>query len=320
MLPQSPWYTVHMKYRNAFLCILTLAAALLLYGCNAQNGRLATPAAATPTPIPTPTPAPTPTPVVALWGASDAPAFARAMESAVSQIGYSFVPLSGGEEALSGFASDSRACIIACCTGEAPSVRPAGHIYYCMLGGNALPAGEHGVYYDGSDAVQTVFTEIVDYPPHCAPVRVLGLFAGEDDAAHTAFSAACESGMFFSRGAYFADDKKELSDWLSDKLDDIYPGMLDCIFAETGELAAAAADTLAALSRNDAEIFSASTSGEALHAMENQPELFGCAVGYLPAEAAQTCVDNAVLLITGEDANSGILLPKTFFANGAGAP
>lgn len=308
-----------MKYRNALVALLIFGALLPLCGCGAHRGRLAVPEP-TPTPVPTPTPAPTPIPAVALWGAEDAPAFARAMESAVRKVGYTFVTLGGGEDALTNFTAEGRACIVVCCTGEAPAARPAGNVFYCMLGGAALPAGAYGVRYDSSEAVQKTFSEILAYPPHCAPVRLLGLFTSEDGAAYAAYDAACGNGAFFSRGAYFADGGKTPGDWLAGRLDGIYPGMLDGIFAETSELAQAAAETLANLSRDDAEIFAASTSGDVLLSMQNRPGLVACAVGCRPEDAAETCVNNAILMMIGETVHSGALLPETFLYSGAGAP
>ena len=311
-----------MKQRNLLTGILLILALLLCAGCAGGRGALfaAPTPAPTPTPVPTPTPAPTPTPVVALWGAEGAPVFAAEVERAASRVGYAFTTLPAGEEALLDFQSEAAFCIVACCVGDAPAQVRAQDVYYCMLGGADVPPGCHGVRYDGATAVQSAFAELVAYPPHCEPVRVLGLFTSEEGAAYEAYEAACGEGRFLSRGAYFQNEKKTAAKWLTDRLDDIYPGMLDAVFAETGELAAEAADALLALSRFDAEIFSASTSGEALAYMQNAPGLVVCATGYLPKAAAEIAVHNAARHIFGQTPEDETLLPETFFSGGVTGP
>ena len=72
--------------------------------------------------------------------------------------------------------------------------------------------------------------------------------------------------------------------------------MLDCIYAETGALAVAAANTLLALGRSDAEIFSAGTDGDLVAFMDAHPALVAHAVGMDFDEAARISVEGAIAL------------------------
>ena len=77
----------------------------------------------------------------------------------------------------------------------------------------------------------------LNYPPHLAPVRMVGLFSSESSAAYALWTAEQASGGVFSKQAYIADASEvSLADWLNDAFSRYYPGMLDGIYAETGAL------------------------------------------------------------------------------------
>ena len=115
----------------------------------------------------------------------------------------------------------------------------------------------------------------------------------------------------FAKEEFFADASETvLADWLNEALTRYYPGMLDAIYAETGELAIAAADVLASLGRSDVEVFSAGSDADVLDKLS---PILVYAAGANLADAGARCVAEANKLFSGEAAQSKILLPESFW-------
>ena len=188
------------------------------------------------------------------------------------------------------------------------------------------PDTPHLTYADAY-AVETALDLAVAYPPHETPVRLIGLFISAQNRAYAVWSESVASGRVFSKAEFFLAEPtpeetpkpaKEtplptpvpsLEERMSALLSGFYPGMIDGVFAETGELAVAAADALAALGRDDIEVFSASTSGNTESLLS--PLLVAC-VGLNAGEAGGLCYSAASALLSGEPVQSFVALPQTF--------
>ena len=94
-----------------------------------------------------------------------------------------------------------------------------------------------------------------------APSRPAGPSARRLRARGAAWQAAVEQGRVFVKSTYYAAGAEtDAAAWMSGRLERYYEGMVDGIYAETAELAVAAAETMLAAGRSDMEIFCADSS------------------------------------------------------------
>ena len=259
---------------------------------------------------PTPSPSPTPAPrVIALFGAEDAEEFVAGVQSAAADAGVEIEVVAGGIEALSGYAPEGDAVGIVYLTDKAETLPNAGFpVYAYAADGQSVSGGVPYLGYDGSSEAQVALSSAIAYPPHLAPVRMIGLFTSQASAAYALYSGEKATGQVFSKEEFFADASDVvLTDWLNEVFSRYYPGMLDAVYAETGELALAAADTLASLGRSDLEVFCAESS--AVLRGKLSPILVAI-VGANEQEAGIRCFAEAKKLLDGGSAQSGILLPE----------
>lgn len=281
------------------------------------------------TPEPTPTPKPR---VIAVFGADDAPAFLEGVTSAAADAGIEVVAVKGGIEALSTYAPDADAAAIVYLTRKSQAIPPASiPVYAFAATGQSVSGGVFYLGYDSANEAQLALTSAIEYPPHLAPVRMIGLFTSQTSEAYTIYANAKAAGQVFSKMEFFEDSVEEsseasleeasensavvsteaaLSAWLSDAFSKYYPGMLDAVYAETGALAIYAADTLASLGRSDIEVFSAAADAQAAAKLS---QILVCVVGADEHEAGARCFAEAKKLLEGEKAQSGILLPEAIW-------
>ena len=181
--------------------------------------------------------------------------------------------------------------------------------------------------YADAYAAETALDLCVAYPPHETPVRLIGLFTSAESRAYTVWREAATSGRVFSKAELFLTvpvpeetpkPKKEppsptpiptLEERLTKLFSGFYPGMIDGIYAETGELAVAAAGVLAQLGRDDMEVFAASTDANAPGLLS--PLLVAC-VGLNAEEAGGLSYSAASTLLGGEAITPFVVLPQTF--------
>ncbi len=262
------------------------------------------------------TPSPSPTPeiprVIAVFGAEDAPAFLSGIQEAAEGTGIEILPVSGGQKTLASYKPDGDAAAIVYLSGKSePLPQTSIPVYVFSADGQNVSATFPHLTYDETGVAQIALENALTYPPHLAPVRMIGLFSGEGSAAYVLWQEAAASGTIFEKEVFFADTSETpLAEWLSDTLPRYYPGMLDCVFAESGALAVAAADALASLGRDDIEVFSAGTDSEAA---EKLSPILLCAVGTNLQDAGARCFTGAVKLLSGDTAENGILLPESFW-------
>lgn len=294
-----------MKRRIA--CIL--AACLLLFpaaGCALFGPSALTPEPTpppTPTPIPTPTPSPTPEPVVVVAAPETARRFlANAVPTTL------ILRHAAGGTALAEQAFDGQAAAILYWTGaegeaEAVIALLARGIPVVVFAPQEaeVPAGAVCVRAVPAEAAQQVLEMALAYPPHDTPVRLFGMFATREGDAYTAWQAAVDAGRVFVKSAYYASEAENAAgEWMTGRLEKYYEGMVDGIYAETADLAVAAAEALLAAGRMDMEIFCTGSSDALLELMEAHPTLIVAAYGVDEAAAAQACMALAERLLAGE--------------------
>ena len=304
--------------RIYFQKLLLLGAAVLFFvcigGCQGPDGSIVLFATPTPSPTPTPTPVPTPVPVVALLGAEDLPEYAKRVEHAVTQAGLKFEAIPGGAEALADFSPKGAGSAILYCPGELPDLTTLDvrhPVFFFLTSQQNVPQGVSNLSYDGDMAPVEALQLALDYPPHLAPVRMLGLFTSNDSPAAQIWNKAVSDGLIMNRGTFVvaeetdSKDKEkapdlsaQVNDWLNASLKRLYPGMLDCIYVETGALAVAVTDAMLAIGRTDAEIFAAGTQGDVCAYLDQYPALLARAVGMDVDEAARISVESAIALIS----------------------
>lgn len=291
-----------MKRIFVLLTILLLPLAACSAGSDAQS------AAPTLFAAPTPSPAPEEPRTIAVFGAEDAQTFLEGIRSAAAGAGVEIVSIDGGPNALAAYRPEGEAAAIVYLADAADTLPQASIPFYVFAAaGQSVPAGTPHLTYAAGDAPQLALDAALSYPPHLAPVRMIGLFSAEDSAAYAVWAAAKANADVFAKQEYFASTAETaLADWLTETLTRYYPGMLDAIYAESGALAVAAADTLASLGRDDLEVFSAASDAGA--AGKLSPILL-CAAGANEADAGARCYVEAVKLLSGGTAENGTLSP-----------
>lgn len=293
--------------KRIFVCLLCLLClACPLSGCGMLNAVFPTPVptpAPTPTPVPTPTPSPTPVPVIAVAAPETAERFLEHAASAA----FAMQPFTDGAGALAAAQFAGQAAAIVYWTGaedaEAVQALLARGMPVVVFAPEdaAVPEGAACVRAVYGEAAERVLEAAIAYPPHDTPVRLFGMFTGRESAACMAWQAAVEQGRVFVKSTYYAGEAEtDAAAWMAGRLEKYYEGMVDGIYAETAELAVAAAETMLAAGRTDMEIFCADSSDALLKLMQAHPKLVVAAFGVDEAEAGQRCMAMAEQLLFGK--------------------
>lgn len=262
----------------------------------------------------TATPASSATPeiprVIVVFGAEDAEAFLTGLRDAAKDSGITIEAVKGGVSALGSYEPEGDTIAIVYLAAEERTLPQVGFPVYAFAANGQSVSGIPYLGYDGSGAARVALDDALAYPPHLAPVRMIGLFTSETSSAYALWTEQKAAAQVFAKEEYFASSAElSLSDWLNEAFTRYVPGMLDAVFAETGELAVAAADTLASLERDDIEVFSAGIDHQAA---EKLSPILVCAVGMNRYDAGAQCFAEASKQFSGEQAKSGILLPESF--------
>ncbi len=320
---------------RSFAALAALGYATALSGCSLlASAPPAVTVSAAPSPFPasSASPAPTPTaehaPYIAVFGAEASGAFQQGVSKAAESGKHPVVFESGGLSALSAYQPAGSCTAIAFLSGSDAAV-PAASVPVLVFASEGQQIGSdvpHLTYAD-ADAAETALSLTLAYPPHEMPVRMIGLFTSADSRAYTVWREAAENGRVFAKAEFFLAEpvpeetpvpKKTppsptpvptLEERVAELLSGFYPGMIDGIYAETGELAVAAAEALAQLGRNDMEVFAASTGANAPSLLS--PLLVAC-VGLNEEEAGGLCYSAASALLDGEAVSPLVVLPETF--------
>lgn len=302
--------------RRRALILAILACCLFLCGC----GETPLLFSATPSPVPSPTvpptpePSPTPAPVIAVFGADASAAFAGGLRSAAESGSYALEFFPGGSEALASFQPEGAcAAVVLLDRAADPLPETSLPLFVFAPAGQAVPPQTPALSYRGEKAAGLALDFAVAYPPHETPVRLIGLFTSAQSEVYALWKAQAASGRVFPKAELFLSRPQEetpepdeneptptpeptLNERLTDLFSKFYPGMIDGVFAETGELAVAASEALASLGRDDMEVFSASTSANAAALLS---PILVCAVGADYAEAGGLCYSAASALLEG---------------------
>lgn len=298
--------------RALLICLLY---ALCTAGC-ALVAREQAPAA-----TPAPTPTPEPAPVLAVLGGREEDGFLDMIRSIAASAACDFAALE--EDGLEKFRPRGRAALILYLDEETPDMETLNELaergvllYAYAARGQTLPEGLAGLRYDSATAAGTALEEAIGYRNHDTPVRLLGLFTAEDSPAHTVWAEAVAEGRVLERGAYVEQDARESAQqWLTERLDGLYAGMLDGVCCESAEQARVCAEALKKQARDDLEIFCAAADGTLLQSMHDTPWPLVRAVGAEPAEAGRLCAEQAIVLLYGGTAQELTIAPSIFAAS-----
>jgi hypothetical protein len=280
---------------------------------------------------PVPSSSPEDAPYVAVFGAETSNAFGQGVSKAAETGKYPVVFEPGGVDALSTYNPTNNCVAIVFLSGTDAAVPQAAVPTFVFAAeGQRVGADVPHLTYADAYAAETALDLCVAYPPHETPVRLIGLFSSEQSHAYSVWHEAATSGRVFSKAELFLTEpapeetpkpKKEppsptpiptLEQRLTALFSGFYPGMIDGVYAETGELAVAAAGVLAQLGRDDMEVFAASTGANAPGLLS--PLLAVC-VGLNAEEAGGLCYSAACALLTGEAVTPFVVLPQTFAYN-----
>ena len=296
--------------------LFVLFAILLLIPLPACSEGVVAPPAQSPAAITVVTPSPAPKVekpgVVAVFGADELPGFLDGVRTACAASGseIEILPVKGGLSQLATYTSADANAAIVCLSSPAGQLPKASiPIYVFAAEGQSVSADIPHLTYSGDTAPKLALDYALNYPPHLAPVRMIGLFTSQSSPAYALWTSEQANGKIFAKEVFFQDTPEvSIADWLNETLPRYYPGMLDAIYAETGALAIAAADALASLGRDDVEVFSAGTDA---NASEKLSSILVCTVGVDLQDAGARCFAEAAKLLAGSTAESGVLPPAT---------
>ena len=250
--------------------------------------------------------------IIAVFGADKSPEFLDGVRSACAASGSNIeiLPVSGGLSQLATYDSTDADAAIVCLTGSAEQLPKANiPVFVFAAEGQSVSANTPHLAYSGDTAPQLALDYALSYPPHLAPVRMIGLFTSQSSPAYALWTSEKANGKILAKEEFFLDTPEvSAADWLGETLPRYFPGMLDAIYAESGALAVFAADALAGLGRDDVEVFSAGTDA---NAAEKLSSILVCAVGIDLQDAGAHCYTEAAKLLTGATAESGVLPPAT---------
>ena len=296
--------------------LFVLFAILLLIPLPACSEGAVAPPAQSPAAFTVVTPSPAPKVekpgVVAVFGADELPGFLDGVRAACEASGneIEILPVKGGLSQLANYTSADADAAIVCLSGPAGQLPKASiPIYVFAAEGQSVSADIPHLTYSGDTAPKLALDSALNYPPHLAPVRMIGLFTSQSSPAYALWTSEKANGKVLAKEEFFLDTPEvSTADWLNETLPRYYPGMLDAIYAETGALAIAAADALASLGRDDVEVFSAGTDA---NAAEKLSSILVCTVGIDLQDAGERCFAEAMKLLSGDSAQSNVLPPAT---------
>lgn len=275
-------------------------------------------------PLPIATPASTPRPELVLLSGGGREAFVEGALSAGSE-SYSAQVRPFSPEGRVALPAGKGALILCLEEGvrfAAPPSRGLPLLVYCTEGqqGPDWPEESYALRYDPQGAAETALSQALSYPPHDYPVRLTALFESREGEAYRLFSEAAEAGKVFKKQVYVKEDEKQkLEHFLVDAVSRALPGTVDGIFAETAELAVAAAQAVSEADIYGLEVFSAAVSDELLALMEAQPGVMAAAVGQDDAFAGSYLRFQAERLLAGLPVpREATLLPALFVPPSAG--
>lgn len=115
-----------------------------------------------------------------------------------------------------------------------------------------IPENLSAVTVDNAAAVAAAWEALYTYPTHSTPIRLLTLTEGGASLSREIYETMLAEGKLQDKGSYIGSHTdQDPGEWVAERLAEIPVGLLDTIYAETEELAAAAYNALRAAERND---------------------------------------------------------------------
>lgn len=209
-----------------------------------------------------PSSSPEDAPYLAVLGAETSNAFRQGLSKAAEAGKYPVVFFEpGGVGALSAYHPANHCAAIAYLSGAEASVpQTAVSVFVFAAEGQRVGPDVPHLTYADTYAAETALSLAVAYPPHETPVRLIGLFVRAESRAYTVWREAAAGGrvLLGKRSSSSRSPRRKkrqiqsrrrlpptpvptLETRFAALLSGYYPGMIDGIFAETGELAVAAA-------------------------------------------------------------------------------
>jgi len=304
--------------KNAIVAGISLLLTVLLGGC----GGLSAPANGQSTATPgadsvsiatsSPTPAePTPLPEIVIFGAEASRSFQQGLTDAAAEGEFAVTFVSGGMEALAAYQPQGAVCAVVYWNDSTVVIPTVGFPMFVYAACGQTGAGSNPMLvYDASGAAESALEAAITYPPHETPVRLIGLFASETSHGYAVWKEAAATGRVYSKAEFFLDDleMQAASAWFAEQLDEFYPGMIDGVYAETGELAIAAIHQLRGRPREDMEVFSCSSDTDADLSLSS---LMPVVVGADLYKAGELSYEAASALLQGKTVESSVLSPST---------
>ncbi|MHB1315692.1 MAG: substrate-binding domain-containing protein [Christensenellales bacterium] len=194
----------------------------------------------------------------------------------------------------------------------------------CVFRKDEAPAPKDAsvITYDGAEEVELSLEAVLNYPPHDTPVRLFGLFTSKNSEASTAYDQLISEGKVMSKRTWYAEGGTEAAQtaqpasaaerakqWVTERLNGYFPGMVDAIYAETEELAVAALDALEEAGRDDMEVITVGVSGQTLSRMKANPSVFVQTIGCNDALAGYKCIRISLGMVKGGGVASETLKP-----------
>ncbi len=178
-----------------------------------------------------------------------------------------------------------------------------------------VPAAMAHLSYEADTQLSMALEAALNYPPHEAPVRLILLFESADSPAYAAYQQLYTEGKVFPKEVYVATaDQIGAGEWITAKMEGYVAGMLDAVFAENEALALSAYDALAALSRNDMEVFCPGVNADIVSRMQSNPDVFAQAIGRNDVLAGVLSVRAALQMLHGGEAVTQAFAPAVINA------
>lgn len=292
------------------IVIWILACALLLGGC-AAPGQVAAPED-TPVPTPAPTPVPTPRPVQVLCIAdlaeADVPEYFAAIREHAQSLHWELTFLEdiggfdkavgkGGYEGIIALRSQQEN-LLSVFGVMAKSGIPVTIVDMHL---SAPPAGVSYAFYEEGELLPMVLETAIAYPPHDTPVRMFGIFSGEESEAAQAYATSVAGGRIMDRASYYENGEQALSAFLEKQLGRWPEGMVDAIFVENMRMAMETLQVLRAHGREDMEVFAVPNRNVQEQRAAYHKYVFPAAFGPDLAEQARLQVEEMERLLGGEE-------------------
>ncbi|HWR23781.1 MAG TPA: hypothetical protein VN366_09955 [Feifaniaceae bacterium] len=148
------------------------------------------------------------------------------------------------------------------------------------------PEGASYFRYEAEHAAEYALDIALSYPPHDAPVRLIGLFTEKGSPGHDAFRQAAKEGKVLGKGSFYGKKPQRAKEFMEERLDEYVEGTVDAVYAETLPLALSALLALTERGRTDMEVFAVPEGTVYLQRKLLQRYVFPVAMGAEPAEWA----------------------------------